>query len=126
MTLAATTPIDEDGGESTVTARLTTAENTANRSFDVTVTAESTTPGAFTLSGSTLTIAAGQPSSAGDVKITAVPNVVDADNVVTVSGTLSTGSAAPTDVTVTITDDDEAPSAPTVTADAVANSSSGD
>ena len=114
--------IVEDGGESTVTARLTTAENTANRSFTVTVTAESTTPGAFTLSASTLTIAAGQPSSAGDVKITAVPNVVDADNVVTVSGTLSTGSAAPTDVTVTITDDDEAPSAPTVTADAVANS----
>ena len=45
------------------------------------------------------------------MKITAVDNVVDADEnaVVTVSGTLSTGSAAPGDLNVTIMDDDMKP-----------------
>ena len=114
--------IAEDGGESIVTATVT---NAANRSFTVTVTANSADPAAFTKAGSTLRFAADAGVSTGDVKITAVDNIVDAGAVpvvVTVSGTLSTGSAAPDDVTITITDDDDAPSAPDVTAAVVSSS----
>ena len=116
VTLAvAPNPIDEDGGESAVTA---TVANSANRPFTVTVTAESTIPGAFMLEGSTLSFAANASAATGDVKVAAEDNVVDHEDnaVVTVSGTMSTGSAAPADVAVTITDDDTKPAAPTLTA----------
>ena len=48
------------------------------------------------------------------MKITAVDNPVDAagDAIVTVSGTMSTGSDAPASVDLTITDEDAVPAAP--------------
>ena len=114
---AAPDPIVEKDGESTVTA---TVANSANRPFTVTVTAESTIPGAFMLEGSTLSFAANESTATGDVKVAAVDNDLDADEnaVVTVSGTLSTGSAAPADVVLTITDDDTKPGTPELAATA--------
>ena len=104
--------IDEKGAtnESVVTA---TVANAASKPFTVTVSAEAVSPavaGDFALAGSTLSFAADAEASTGDVKITAVDNDVDAANAtVTVSGTMSTGSDAPDDVSLTITDDDEVP-----------------
>ena len=60
----------------------------------------------------TLTIAAGSKTSTGTVTVTAVDNDVDAPNKsVTVSATVSGGNgvSAPADQTLTITDDDGAP-----------------
>ena len=69
--------------------------------------------GDFELSTSkVLTIATGQTSSTGTVTITAVDNTIDApDKTVTVSATASNsvGVVDPADVTLTITDDDDAP-----------------
>ena len=68
--------------------------------------------GDFTLSGTTLTIAAGQTTSTGTVTITAVNNAVDApDKTVTVSGSVTGGHgvSAPSSQTLTITDDEGAP-----------------
>ena len=99
--------------ESDVTA---TVANAASKPFTVTVSAEAVSPavaGDFALAGSTLSFAADAEASTGDVKITAVDNDVDAANAtVTVSGTMSTGSDAPDDVSLTITDDDEVPGVP--------------
>ena len=103
--------IAEDGGTSTVTARLT--GGTSSAAVTLTVAAQAVTPavaGDFTLSAArTLTIAAGATSSTGTVTITAVDNAVDAAaKTVTVSAQASGGHgvAAPTNRTLTITDDD--------------------
>ncbi len=101
--------IDEDGGATTVTATLSPASSQA---VTLTVSTTAVSPavaGDFTLSGTTLTIAAGSTTSSGAVTITAVDNKVDAANkTVTVSATASGGNgvAAPADVTLTINDDD--------------------
>ena len=68
--------------------------------------------GDFTLSNNTLTIAAGATTSAETATITGIDNSVDApDKSVTVSATVSGGHgvSAPQDVTLTIVDDDGAP-----------------
>ena len=96
-----------------VTARLSGASSVAT---EVTVSAAAVSPalpGDFTLSSNkVLTIAAGATTSTGRVTITAVDNDVDApDKTVTVSGAASGGNgvADPSDVTLTITDDEGAP-----------------
>ena len=105
------TSIDESGDDNatTVTATLSAPSSEA---VTLTVAAAAVSPATtsdFTLSGTSLTIAAGETTSTGTVTVTAVDNEVDApDKSVTVSATASGGGvAAPSDVTLTITDDDE-------------------
>ena len=112
--------ISENGGTSNVTATLSHASSAA---VTVTVSASAVSPavaGDFTLTeNKTLTIAAGQTASTGTVTITAVNNTVDApDKQVTVSGDASGGHGAadPANKTLTITDDDDAPSGITLEA----------
>ena len=101
--------ISENGGTSTVTATL---DRPSSEVTTVTVTATPVSPTVandYTLSGSRLTIAAGETTSTGLVTITAVNNDVDAlDKTVTVSGTAENtqGVTDPVSVTLTITDDD--------------------
>ena len=101
--------ISEDGGVSAVTATLDRALSTATT---VTVSANPVAPavaGDYTLSGAALTIAAGDTASTGTVTLTAIDNDVDAsDKTMTVSVTVSNSQrvGAPTDVTLTVTDDD--------------------
>ena len=103
--------ITEDGGVSTVTATL---DHPSSESTTVTVTAAPVSPavaGDYTLSGSRLTIAAGETTSTGTVTITAVDNTVDAPHkTVTVSATATNaqGIMQPQDVTLTVTDDENA------------------
>ena len=111
--------IGENGGASTVTARVSPVSAEA---FTVTVTAAAVDPamaGDFTLTGTTLSFAAEATGSTGVVTIAAVDNDEAApDKTVTVSGTVSLdGVTAPADATLTIADDDEpAPTeAPVVT-----------
>ena len=98
--------IDEDGGVSTVTARLN------NASSAVTIVTVEVTAGtdAVTRSGSTLRIEIGDTASTSrTVTLTAKPNTVDApDTTVTVSGTAtnSDGITGPASVDLTIADDD--------------------
>ena len=105
-------PISENGGVSTVTAKLSSALSEA---VTVTVTASAGTgavSGDFTQTGTTLTIAVGETTSVGVVTVTANDNAVDSLNKeVTVAGTVEGGGgvAAPASVTLTITDDDAAP-----------------
>ena len=114
--------IDESGNrnESTVTATLSGASSEA---VTLTVNAVAVSPavaGDFTLSANnTLTIAAGSKASTGAVTITAVDNSIDAPNKsVTVSATTSGGGVAdPDDATLTITDDDAAPTGITLAVD---------
>ena len=103
--------IAENGGVSTVTARLSGPSSAA-----VTVTvAAAAGPGAvagdFTLStATTLTIAAGSTTSTGTVTVTGVDNNVDADNKsVTVSGMAAGGNgvANPANATLTLADDED-------------------
>ena len=108
------TAIDESGAtnSSTVTATLS---GKSNEPVTLTVAAAAganTAAGDFTLTGTTLNIAAGATTSTGAVTITAVDNNVDAPNKsVTVSATASGGGVAtPTNQTLTINDDDAAPS----------------
>ena len=117
--------IPENGGTSTVTASLSGVSASA---VTVTVSAAAVSPavpGDFRLSAAkTLTIAAGRTTSTGVVRITAVDNAVDAaDKTVTVSGTASGGEVLdPIPVTLTIRDDDSAPTADLVlTTDAIDN-----
>ena len=105
--------ISENGGSGTVTARLSPA---SGETTTVTVSATAISPavmGDFTLSANqTLTIAAGETTSTGTVTITARNNNVDAPNkMVRVSGSASNsqGVTDPADVTLTIVDDDPAP-----------------
>ena len=104
--------IPENGGVSTVTATLS---GVSSEAVTVTVGAAAGTGAVatdFDLStAKTLTIAAGSTTSAGVVTVTANDNDVDvADKPVTISGTVSGGNgvAAPSSVTLTLTDDDTA------------------
>ena len=106
--------IPENGGVSTVTARLS---HPSSADTTVTVTASpvessGAVAGDYTLSSAnTLTIAAGSISSGGVVTITARNNDVDAasDKTVTVSGSAENdqGIGAVTGADLTLTDDDE-------------------
>ena len=107
------TSISEDGGSSTVTARLSPV---STETTTVTVSATALSPavsGDFSLSSNkTLTIGAGQSASTGTVSITANNNGVDAPNktvMVTGTATNNDGVTGPSDVTLTITDDDATP-----------------
>ena len=109
--------VSESGGVSTVTAELSGPSSAA---LTVTVAAAAGTNAAaadFALStATTLTIAAGSTTSTGLVTVTANGNTVDApDKSVTVSGAASGGHGAanPSNVTLTITDD-EAPATATL------------
>ena len=101
--------ISESGGTSTVTATLDMS-STAATTIQVSAAAVSPAVAAdFSLSGTTLTIAAGDTTSTGTVMITAVDNNVDAANKsVTVSGTATNTEriTGPDSKTLTITDDD--------------------
>ena len=102
--------IAENGGVSAVAARLDRASSLPT---EVTVTATPEAPAAagdFQLSGTTLTIPAGERTSTETLTITAVDNAVEApDKTVTVSGTASNteGVTGPDSVTLTIEDDDD-------------------
>ena len=101
--------ITEDGGISTVTARLSRPTNVATTLTVSTAAVSPAVSGDFTQSGTILTVAAGATTSTGLVTVTAVDNSVGAANKsVTVSATASGGRgvAAPSDATLTITDDD--------------------
>ena len=113
------TSISENGGSATVTARLS---HTSGATTTVTVSATAVTPavaGDFTLSANkTLMVEAGQPTSTETVTITANNNDVDAPNkTVMVMGTAtnSTGVTGPSNVTLTIRDDDATPVITTAT-----------
>ncbi len=107
--------IDESGASnaSTVTAGLSGVSSAA-----VTVVVSSTGSAATLSANRTLTIAAGATTSTGTVTLTAVDNDVDApDATVVVSGEASGGGVEdPADVTLTITDDEDAPEGITLTA----------
>ena len=112
------TSISENGRSATVTARLS---HTSGETTTVTVSATAVSPavsGDFTLSmNKTLMIEAGQSASTGTVTITANNNGVDAPNkTVMVMGTAtnSEGVTGPSDVTLTIRDDDATPVITTV------------
>ena len=104
--------ITENGGSSTVTASLSGASHQAVTLTVAAAAVDPATSSDFTLSGTTLTIAAGSTTSTGTVTITAVDNRVDAPNkTVTVSATASGGGVTnPGNQTLTINDDDAAPS----------------
>ena len=105
--------VAETGAVSTVTATL---DRTASVATTITVSAEAVSPAvasAFTLSNAkTLTIAANATTSTGTVTITAVNDMTDApDKRVTVSATVQGGNGASLSsaATLTITDDEAAP-----------------
>ena len=120
-----TLTITDDDGAPTVSLRLGSASvsesgsavavtATLDRVSDVDVVLAVAAAGAgFTLSGSALTVAAGQTASTGEVSITPVDDNVDnADRDVTVTATVTAGRGvtAPAPVVLAITDDDGAPS----------------
>ena len=83
--------IPENGGVSTVSARL---DHTSSTDTVVTVAAEPAGAAWYTQSGTGLTIAAGDSTSTGTVKITAVDNQEDEPNrTVTLSASVTAGSA---------------------------------
>ena len=105
--------ISENAETSTITASVSSASDTA---FTVTVSAEPDDPAVdtdFTLStNKVLSFAANATESTGAVTITTVDNDVDTpEKTIQVQGELPGGVAvgAPSDVTLTITDDDAAP-----------------
>ena len=108
--------ITENGGVATVTATL---DRQSSIAVTVTVAAAAVSPavaGDFTLStATTLTIAANATTSTGLVTVTAVDNTTDApDKRMTVSGTASDSLGLandPPSVTLTLSDDDSAPTA---------------
>ena len=102
--------ITENGGSSTVTATLS---GTSSQAVTLTVATAAVSPAAdgdTTLSANkTLTIAAGETTSSGVVTVTAVDNDVDATNktfTISAAATGGNGIKSPTDVTLTVTDDD--------------------
>ena len=125
LALSSATIDEHDGtnpGSATVTATLNRASTEA---VTLTVAAAAGTNAAVTdfnlSSANTLTIAAGETSSTGTVTVTAVDNTADApDKQVTVSATVSgdSGVADPTSVTLTIDDDEAAPTVTLALADA--------
>ncbi len=110
--LLSPTSISENAGLTTVTATL---NRPSSEPTTIVVTARPDLPALgsdYTLSGTTLTIAAGETGSTGLVTITAVDNQVDApDKTIQVQGTATNvqGVTSPTSVALTITDDEEAP-----------------
>ena len=103
-------PIGENGGATTVTASLSHASSEATT---VTISVDPNSPATssdYSISTNrVLTIAAGQTATAGTVTITAADNDIDApDKTVKVKGeaTNPLGTADPSDITLTITDDD--------------------
>ena len=100
--------IEEDGGTSTVTASIDV------RSSAVTSISVSVSPAASGVNlstNTTLSIAAGDTTSTGTVTLTSVDNDVDtSDRDFTISGsaTNTEGATDPADLTLTVTDDDEA------------------
>ncbi len=101
--------IGENAGSSTVAATL---NHPSSQETTVTIALDPTPPATdsdYTLSGSTLTIAAGATESTEAVTIMAEDNdVIAPDKIVTVQGTASNnqGIIDPTDVELVITDDD--------------------
>ena len=97
----ASSSIPENGGSTTVSAKLTHASSAATT---VTVTPVS---GSYTVApgtGATIVIVAGSTTSADTATITAVDNDVDADdNAVTVVGTAANAQAAANSETMTVT-----------------------
>ena len=108
VTLVLTPPtVNEDGGESTVTATLDRASAAAT-----TVTVSATGAAATVSASSTLSMAAGQTSSSGQVTLSGVDDEVSTGNrTVTVRGAADNdiGVVDPSPVTLTVTDDDAAP-----------------
>ena len=104
--------IDEDGGTATVTAALSGALD-REVVLEVAATAQTRRFAGQVEIGANdeLTIAAGQTASSGIVTVTAVNDSIDApDTVVTVSALVSGADlAAPAPVTLTVADDDDAP-----------------
>ena len=108
--------IPENGGSTTVTARL---ELPSSEKTIVTVSATPATKGDFILSeNKTLTIEAGRNTSTGTVTITAIDNNTygPAEKQITISGTIFDESGDPSDhvdgpapVPLTIQDDDDKP-----------------
>ena len=101
--------ITEAGGKSTVTASLDRASSAATTVTVAVTPVDPAVAGDYTLSGTALTIAAGEMTSTGEVTITAVDNDVDAlDRTVTASATAENdqGITNPDAVTLTITDDE--------------------
>ena len=123
--------IGEDGGESTVTATL---DHPSSEDTTIEVSASpgsGTTAEDFTLTGTTLTIAAGDMTSTGTVTVTAEDNMLSAPaKHVTVSGTAMNdqGVTAPSSKTLTITDDESASTEVTLTVSpaSVAEDATGD
>ena len=104
--------ISEDGGTATVSVNL---DHASSEPTTVTVTAAGADPkaAAFTLTGATLTVPAGQTAGSSTATLTATDNEVDApDQTVTVMATaVNTQGIAgdPDDVTLTIPDDEGSP-----------------
>ena len=126
LVLSPATIAEHDGtnvGSSTVTATLNRASSEAVTLTVAATAGTNAAAGDFSLSSAkTLTIAAGATSSTGTVTVTAVDNTTDApDKGVTVSAAVSgdSGVAAPASVTLTIEDDE---AAPTVTLEVAASS----
>ena len=105
--------ISENGGEATVTATLDAASSATTTITVTAATGTNAVSSDFKLSSAkTLAIAAGSTTSTGTVTIGAVDNALDEPNKsVTVSGSASNsdGVKQPADQTLTITDDDPAP-----------------
>ena len=120
VTLAlSATAISENGGQATVTASLD-YPSTGATTLTVAVapaTGSTAVPGDFTLSSPpTLMIAQGDTTSTGTVTVTGVDNTEDtADKDLTVSATAANprGVTGPASLTLTLTDDDAPPAAPT-------------
>ncbi len=107
--------ISENGGQTTVTATLNRPSSTVTT---ITVSAVADAPATvseYRLStNQTLTIGAGDTESTGEVTITAVDNEIDGpDKTVQVKGmaTNTQGITNPSEVVLTITDDEAAPTA---------------
>ena len=118
LTLASIRETDdtETAGDQHVSTVTATLSNVSSEATVVTVAAAPVSPALdadYTLStNKTLTIAAGATTSTGAVTISAVDNSVDApDKTVTVSAgvTGGTGVLAPSNQTLTIVDDEDAP-----------------
>ena len=109
--------VREDGGVSTVTAEL---DRPSSAATEVTVTAVAVSPAVaddFQLDGATLRIAPGETTSTGTVTITGVDNeTADGTKRVTVSGVAENAERVdhPSDVTLSITDNDSASTAITL------------
>ena len=111
------TPASIDEGGTANTSTVTASLNRASaEDITLTITAApgtDTLTGDYILAGTTLTITTGATDSSGTVTVTAVENALDApDKSVLVSATIASsaaGIAIPEPVTLTITDDDDAP-----------------